>query len=118
MPYIWSRSFISVIVFNYLSFVISLIQLAQRMEPEDVQLLEQLFILEGIFFNPNSFEEVESAYEDITSRTISSLQKTVEELATAVDEVIFRFFAQLNFEYDQVKLAKNTDSFCSEMFTA
>lgn len=63
--------------------------MAERLEPEDVQLLEQLFILEGIFFNPNSLEEVESAYEDVTSRTISSLQKAVEELVTTVDEVIF-----------------------------
>ncbi|XP_057807835.1 kinesin-like protein KIN-1 isoform X2 [Salvia miltiorrhiza] len=62
-------------------------KLAERLEPEDVQLLEQLFILEGIFFNPNSVEEVESAYEDVTSRTISSLQKAVEELVTAVDEL-------------------------------
>lgn len=57
------------------------------MKPEDVQLLEQLFILEGIFFDPNSVEEVESAYEDVTSRTISSLQKAVDELITTVDEV-------------------------------
>lgn len=57
------------------------------MEPEDVQLLEQLFILEGIFFDPYSVEQVELAYEDVTSRTISSLQKTVEELLTTVDKV-------------------------------
>ena len=57
------------------------------MEPEDVQLLEQLFVLEGIFFDPNSVEEVESAYEDVTSITISSLQKAVEELVATVDEV-------------------------------
>ncbi|XP_047937552.1 kinesin-like protein KIN-1 [Salvia hispanica] len=64
-----------------------LAKLAERMEPEDVQLLEQLFVLEGIFFDPNSVEEVESAYEDVTSITISSLQKAVEELVATVDEV-------------------------------
>ncbi|XP_042006939.1 kinesin-like protein KIN-1 [Salvia splendens] len=65
-----------------------LAKLAERMEPEDVQLLEQLFVLEGIFFDPNSVEEeVESAYEDVTSRTISSLHKAVEELAATVDEL-------------------------------
>ncbi|PIN09393.1 Kinesin (SMY1 subfamily) [Handroanthus impetiginosus] len=64
-----------------------MIQLSQRMKSEDVQLLEQLFILEGIFFDPNSVEEVESAYEDVTSRTISSLQKAVEELITTVDQL-------------------------------
>ncbi|KAI3445116.1 hypothetical protein Pfo_001781 [Paulownia fortunei] len=62
-------------------------KLSQRMKAEDVQLLEQLFILEGIFFDPNSVEEVESAYEDVTSRTISSLQKAVEVLITTVDEL-------------------------------
>ncbi|KAH6784813.1 ATP binding microtubule motor family protein [Perilla frutescens var. hirtella] len=62
-------------------------KLGERLKPEDVQLLEQLFILEGIFFDPNSVEEVESAYDDVTSRTISSLQKAVEELVTTVDEL-------------------------------
>ncbi|KAL1535115.1 serine/threonine-protein kinase KIN2 [Salvia divinorum] len=64
-----------------------LAKMAERMEPEDVQLLEQLFVLEGIFFDPNSVEEVESAYEDVTSRTISLLQKAVEELVATVDEL-------------------------------
>ncbi|KAK6163038.1 hypothetical protein DH2020_002879 [Rehmannia glutinosa] len=62
-------------------------KLSQRMKAEDVQLLEELFILEGIFFDPNSVEEVESAYKDVTSTTISSLQKAVEDLITTVDEV-------------------------------
>lgn len=57
------------------------------MKAEDVQLLEHLFILEGIFFDPSSVEEVEAAYEDVTTRTISSLQKEVEELVATVDEV-------------------------------
>ncbi|KAK4411123.1 Kinesin-like protein KIN-1 [Sesamum angolense] len=61
-------------------------KLRQKMKAEDVQLLEQLFILEGIFFDPNSVEEVESAYDDVTSRTISTLQKAVEELSKTVDE--------------------------------
>ncbi|KAK6119224.1 hypothetical protein DH2020_047039 [Rehmannia glutinosa] len=61
-------------------------KLSQRMKAEDVQLLEELFILEGIFFDPNSVEEVESAYKDVTSTTISSLQKAVEDLITTVDE--------------------------------
>ncbi|KAL0425695.1 UNVERIFIED_CONTAM: Kinesin-like protein KIN-1 [Sesamum radiatum] len=62
-------------------------KLSQKMKAEDVQLLEQLFILEGIFFDPNSVEEVESAYDDVTSRTISTLQKAVEELSKTVDEL-------------------------------
>lgn len=59
------------------------------MKAEDVELLEQLFILEGIFFDPNSVEEVESAYDDMTSRTISTLHKAVEELSKTVDEVTY-----------------------------
>ncbi|KAL0397624.1 UNVERIFIED_CONTAM: Kinesin-like protein KIN-1 [Sesamum calycinum] len=68
-------------------FVSGVTELSQKMKAEDVQLLEQLFILEGIFFDPNSVEEVESAYDDVTSRTISTLQKAVEELSKTVDEV-------------------------------
>ncbi|KAK4419829.1 Kinesin-like protein KIN-1 [Sesamum alatum] len=62
-------------------------KLSQKMKAEDVQLLEHLFILEGIFFDPNSVEEVQSAYDDVTSRTISTLQKAVEELSKTVDEL-------------------------------
>lgn len=57
------------------------------MTAEDVQLLEELFVLEGILFDPNSVEEIEVAYEDITSRTISSLYKTVVELSTVAEKV-------------------------------
>ncbi|XP_011088449.1 kinesin-like protein KIN-1 isoform X3 [Sesamum indicum] len=64
-------------------------KLSQKMKAEDVELLEQLFILEGIFFDPNSVEEVESAYDDMTSRTISTLHKAVEELSKTVDEVTY-----------------------------
>ncbi|EYU38269.1 hypothetical protein MIMGU_mgv1a025171mg [Erythranthe guttata] len=62
-------------------------KLGQRMKPEDVELLEQLFIMEGIFFDPNSVEEVELAYQDVTSTTILSLQKAVQDLSTTIDEV-------------------------------
>lgn len=58
------------------------------MKIEDVQLLEQLFILEGIFFDPNSTEETEAAYEDVISATISSLQEAVKVLNTKVEEVM------------------------------
>ncbi|KAL8061901.1 hypothetical protein ABFS82_02G112000 [Erythranthe guttata] len=62
-------------------------KLGQRMKPEDVELLEQLFIMEGIFFDPNSVEEVELAYQDVTSTTILSLQKAVQDLSTTIDEL-------------------------------
>ncbi|XP_073132604.1 kinesin-like protein KIN-1 isoform X3 [Henckelia pumila] len=58
-----------------------------RMKIEDVQLLEQLFILEGIFFDPNSTEETEAAYEDVISTTISSLQDAVKVLTIKVEEL-------------------------------
>ncbi|XP_075511098.1 kinesin-like protein KIN-1 isoform X2 [Primulina tabacum] len=62
-------------------------KMKQRMKIEDVQLLEQLFILEGIFFDPNSTEKTEAAYEDVISTTISSLQEAVKLLATKVEEL-------------------------------
>lgn len=63
------------------------------MKAENVDLLEQLFILEGIFFDPNSVEEVESAYEDITSRTISSLQNAVKELSSTAEKVFSNIYS-------------------------
>ncbi|XP_059292577.1 kinesin-like protein KIN-1 [Lycium ferocissimum] len=64
-----------------------LTKLRERMSAADVQLLEDLFVLEGIFFDPNSVEEIEAAYKDVTSRTISSLHKAVEELSTVVEKM-------------------------------
>ncbi|XP_049414799.1 kinesin-like protein KIN-1 [Solanum stenotomum] len=64
-----------------------LAKLRERMTADDVQLLENLFVLEGIFFDPNSIDEIEAAYEDVTSRTISSLHKAVEELSTGVEKM-------------------------------
>ncbi|KAH0784536.1 hypothetical protein KY290_004134 [Solanum tuberosum] len=64
-----------------------LAKLRERMTADDVQLLEKLFVLEGIFFDPNSIDEIEATYEDVTSRTISSLHKAVEELSTGVEKM-------------------------------
>ncbi|CAN4111185.1 unnamed protein product [Withania somnifera] len=61
--------------------------LRERLTAEDVQLLEKLFVLEGIFFYPNSVDEIEAAYEDVTSRTISSLHKALEELSKGVEKM-------------------------------
>ncbi|XAR49088.1 Plus-end-directed kinesin ATPase [Bertholletia excelsa] len=62
-------------------------ELRKKLDEEDVKLLEELFILEGIFFNLSSVEDLESAYEDVTLQTISSLQQTVNELVLTVDEL-------------------------------
>ena len=59
----------------------------ERLDDEDVKLLEELFILEGLFFDVTSVEDLESAYQDVTSWTISSLQQAVEELIYTVEEV-------------------------------
>jgi kinesin family protein 5 len=61
--------------------------LRERLDEEDVKLLEELFILEGLFFDVTSVEDLESAYQDVTSWTISSLQQAVEELTYTVEEV-------------------------------
>ncbi|KAJ4836121.1 serine/threonine-protein kinase KIN2 [Turnera subulata] len=47
----------------------------------------ELFILEGIIFDPNSVEDLESMNEDITARTISALQQVVEELQVTVEKL-------------------------------
>ena len=62
-------------------------QLREKLDDEAVKLLEELFIVESIFFDMSSVEAVESAYEDVTFRTISSLQQAVEELLFTVEEV-------------------------------
>lgn len=50
-------------------------------------MLDELFTLEGIFFDPQYAEEIESAVEDVTVKIISALQHTVEELKDINSEV-------------------------------
>lgn len=64
-------------------------ELRENLSIEHVKLIEELFMLEGIFFDPNSVEALESAYEDVTLRTISTLQKAVEDLA-AINEKLMK----------------------------
>ncbi|KAK1272217.1 Kinesin-1-like protein PSS1 [Acorus gramineus] len=52
--------------------------LRQNMTEEDVNLLEQLFVLEGIFFDPKSISAAE--LEDMAMKTITELQQAVGEL--------------------------------------
>ncbi|KAM4119268.1 hypothetical protein ACJW30_03G046500 [Castanea mollissima] len=68
-------------------------KLKASLDIEDVKLLEELFILEGILFDPYSVEELESSYEDVTLRTISSLQQAVEELVSTVEELKMENYA-------------------------
>ncbi|TKY61463.1 Kinesin- protein PSS1 [Spatholobus suberectus] len=60
-------------------------ELRGKFNVEDVKLLEELFIQEGILFDPPSVEE--SDIEDLTLQTISSLQAAVEKLTAIVDEL-------------------------------
>ncbi|KAM7273761.1 hypothetical protein ACFE04_028425 [Oxalis oulophora] len=57
-----------------------LCKLRERLNEEDVELLEELFTMEGLLVESYSAEDLESALEDITSRTISSLQEYVTKL--------------------------------------
>ncbi|KAF3943871.1 hypothetical protein CMV_029608 [Castanea mollissima] len=68
-------------------------KLKASLDIEDVKLLEELFILEGILFDPYSVEELESSYEDVTLRTISSLQQAVKELVSTVEELKMENYA-------------------------
>ncbi|KAF7142912.1 hypothetical protein RHSIM_Rhsim05G0144600 [Rhododendron simsii] len=63
-------------------------KLRDIMDVEDVNLLEECFIQEGILFDINLVENLESAYEDVTCRTISSLQQAVEELVVTGEELV------------------------------
>lgn len=60
-----------------------------HLSEEDVDLLEELFVLKGISFDPQSPEDIESAYNDVTFQTILSLQQAVEDLRDMVEQVIF-----------------------------
>ncbi|XP_058081168.1 kinesin-like protein KIN-1 isoform X2 [Magnolia sinica] len=60
-------------------------ELRASLNIEEVKLLEELFVMEGIIFDPCMAEDFESAYEDVTSRTISALHQTVEELLTTIE---------------------------------
>lgn len=62
-------------------------KLTEKLDIEDVNLLEELFILEGIFSYPNSVEDLELTLEDVALRTISSLQEALEELTLIVEEL-------------------------------
>lgn len=69
------------------------VQLRQNLNEEDVDMLDELLTLEGIFFDPQSTEEIESAIEDVTIRTISALHQAVEDLKDRNDMVIvFKIF--------------------------
>ncbi|KAL9271442.1 Kinesin-like protein [Drosera capensis] len=63
-------------------------KLKERISFEDVELLEELLVQEGILFSPDSAENFDSALDIITSRTISSLHQALEELVLVSEELM------------------------------
>ncbi|CAB87801.1 kinesin heavy chain-like protein [Arabidopsis thaliana] len=62
-------------------------KMKERMSNEDIKMLEDVFIQEGIIFSLDSMAEVETVYEDIVSKTIQSLQQAVDELQQKVKKL-------------------------------
>ncbi|KAK6233159.1 hypothetical protein SCA6_003232, partial [Theobroma cacao] len=67
------------------SFDIILKKMSERLDAEDVELLEELFIQAGLFIDFGSTEDLESAYQDVAQQTISSLIQAVQELKFTVE---------------------------------
>ncbi|CAN8280567.1 unnamed protein product [Cochlearia groenlandica] len=62
-------------------------KMKERMTNDDIKMLEEVFIQEGVIFSLDSTEDVETAYEDTVSKTIESLQQKVEELQQKVKKL-------------------------------
>ncbi|XP_078171566.1 ATP binding microtubule motor family protein [Carex rostrata] len=62
-------------------------KLKENLKEEDVDLLEKLFIMEGIFSPPQTEEGIELAVRDVTARTITDLHQAVENLKEQLDEL-------------------------------
>jgi kinesin family protein 5 len=63
------------------------VQLRLNLKEEDVDLLEELFVQEGIIFDPSSVADIDSVCRDTASEEISLLMQAVEELKETVEEV-------------------------------
>ncbi|KAL6658789.1 hypothetical protein ACP70R_002829 [Stipagrostis hirtigluma subsp. patula] len=62
-------------------------KLRLSLKEEDVDLLEELFMLEGIIFDPDSVADMDSACHDTASEEILLLMQAVEELKETVEEL-------------------------------
>ncbi|EEC82818.1 hypothetical protein OsI_27606 [Oryza sativa Indica Group] len=63
-------------------------KLRLSLKEEDVDLLEELFVQEGIIFDPNySVADIDSACQDAASQEVSLLTQAVEELKETVEEL-------------------------------
>ncbi|CAO2200163.1 unnamed protein product [Urochloa humidicola] len=62
-------------------------KLRLSLKEEDVDLLEELFLQEGVIFDPDSITDIDSACQDTASEEISLLMQAVEELKGTVEEL-------------------------------
>ncbi|RLN05363.1 kinesin-1-like protein PSS1 isoform X2 [Panicum miliaceum] len=62
-------------------------KLRLSLKEEDVDLLEELFLQEGIIFDPNSITDIDSACQDTASEEISLMMQSVEEVKGTVTEL-------------------------------
>ena len=64
------------------------VQLRLSLKEEDVDLLEELFVQEGIIFDPDTVVlDVDSACHDVATQQMALLVEAVEELTETVQEV-------------------------------
>ncbi|GJN12585.1 hypothetical protein PR202_ga30872 [Eleusine coracana subsp. coracana] len=71
-------------------------KLRLSLKEEDVDLLEELFMLEGIIFDPSSVADIDSACQDAASEEISLLMQAVEELKETVEEVASNIYTSIH----------------------
>ncbi|AQK78320.1 Kinesin-like protein KIN-1 [Zea mays] len=62
-------------------------KLRLSLKEEDVDLLEELFVQEGIIFDASSVVDIDSVFRDTASEEISLLMQAVEELKETVEEL-------------------------------
>ncbi|XP_022743037.1 kinesin-like protein KIN-1 [Durio zibethinus] len=67
------------------SFEKILKRMSERLNDEDVKLLEELFIQAGLFVYPDSTEDLESTFQGVVQQTISSLMQAAEQLKSTVE---------------------------------
>ncbi|XP_078442011.1 ATP binding microtubule motor family protein [Wolffia australiana] len=68
-------------------------KLRMSLSPDNVRLLEEVLMAEGVLFDPQSTEELEAAVENTVSRCISSMQETIEELNDALEKLSAKYEA-------------------------
>ncbi|XVE89722.1 hypothetical protein DITRI_Ditri20bG0018500 [Diplodiscus trichospermus] len=59
--------------------------MSERLNYEDLKLLEELFIQAGLLVDPDLTEDVDSAFQDVVHQAISSLTQAVEEHKSTVE---------------------------------